>query len=111
MREGFYVNLGLYPAVPVKNTGVRITISRHNTFEEMEARVKPMAYHLPKALEETHGSLNQVRIAFRMDAGQDNYVVPQKQQLKVRKPVLLRNLGEKSGMLFLEKRDVLIGMV
>ena len=37
MEEGFYVNLGLFPAVPVKNTGVRITISRHNQKEEIAA--------------------------------------------------------------------------
>ncbi len=54
MEEGFYVNLGLYPAVPVKNTGVRITISRHNEKEEMKALVDAMVYHYPKALEETH---------------------------------------------------------
>jgi 7-keto-8-aminopelargonate synthetase-like enzyme len=66
MSEGFYVNLGLYPAVPVKNTGVRITISRHNEKEEMKALVDAMVYHYPKALEETHTTKNKVRAAFKM---------------------------------------------
>lgn len=66
MEEGFYVNLGLYPAVPVKNTGVRITISRHNAKEEMKALVDAMVYHYPKALEETHTTKNKVRAAFKM---------------------------------------------
>jgi 7-keto-8-aminopelargonate synthetase-like enzyme len=66
MNEGFYINLGLYPAVPVKNTGVRITISRHNQKEEMKALVDAMVYHYPKALEETHTTKNKVRAAFKM---------------------------------------------
>jgi len=66
MQEGFYVNLGLYPAVPVKNTGVRITISRHNQKPEMEALVQAMAFHHPKALEETNTTRNKVRSAFKL---------------------------------------------
>jgi 7-keto-8-aminopelargonate synthetase-like enzyme len=73
MNEGFYINLGLYPAVPVKNTGVRITISRHNEREEMKALVDAMVYHYPKALEETYTTKNKVRAAFKMP-----YVIEEK---------------------------------
>ncbi|PXX23743.1 aminotransferase class I/II-fold pyridoxal phosphate-dependent enzyme [Arenibacter sp. ARW7G5Y1] len=66
MAEGFYVNLGLFPAVPVKNTGVRITISRHNQKEEIAALVEAMAHYYPKALEETGTDLGRVRHAFAM---------------------------------------------
>lgn len=66
MEEGFYVNLGLFPAVPVKNTGVRITISRHNQREEIAALVEAMAHHYPKALEETGTDPGRVRQAFAM---------------------------------------------
>ncbi|WP_026752986.1 aminotransferase class I/II-fold pyridoxal phosphate-dependent enzyme [Sediminibacter sp. Hel_I_10] len=66
MKEGYYTNLGLFPAVPVKNTGVRITISRHNQLEDIKGLVEAMAYHLPKALEETNSDLSRVRHAFRM---------------------------------------------
>ncbi|MCM4164815.1 aminotransferase class I/II [Arenibacter sp. A80] len=66
MEEGFYVNLGLFPAVPVKNTGVRITISRHNQKKEITALVEAMAHHYPKALEETGTDLGRVRRAFAM---------------------------------------------
>lgn len=67
MKEGFYVNLGLFPAVPVKNTGVRITISRHNQHKEIKALVDAMAYHLPKAIEETHTNLSRVYEAFKLE--------------------------------------------
>ncbi len=67
MKEGFYVNLGLFPAVPVKNTGVRITISRHNQHQEIKALVDAMTYHLPKAIEETHTNLRRVYQAFKLE--------------------------------------------
>ncbi len=66
MKEGFFVNLGIFPAVPVKNTGVRITISRHNQAEEIKSLVDAMVYHYPKALEDTHTTPNKVRKAFKL---------------------------------------------
>lgn len=66
MKEGFFVNLGIFPAVPVKNTGVRITISRHNQKEEIKNLVAAMVYHFPKALEDTHTSKKRVFSAFKI---------------------------------------------
>lgn len=66
MREGFFVNLGIFPAVPVKNTGVRITISRHNQPEEIKALVQAMVYHYPKALQATYTSHDKVCRAFNL---------------------------------------------
>ena len=70
MKEGFYVNLGLFPAVPVKNTGVRITISRHNQKEEIKGLVEAMKYHFPKALEETFTNPSRVFKAFKLEVKQ-----------------------------------------
>ena len=67
MNDGFFVNLGLYPAVPVKNTGVRITISRHNELVDIEALTAAMEYHYYKALEETDSDLERVGKAFRRE--------------------------------------------
>ena len=66
MKEGFFVNLGIFPAVPVKNTGVRITISRHNQAKEIKSLVDAMVYHYPKALEDTHTTPDKVRVAFKL---------------------------------------------
>ncbi|MDO5968386.1 bifunctional aminotransferase class I/II-fold pyridoxal phosphate-dependent enzyme/GNAT family N-acetyltransferase [Flavivirga aquimarina] len=66
MSEGFFVNLGIFPAVPVKNTGIRVTISRHNQAEEIKGLVDAMVYHYPKALEDTHTTPNKVRMAFKL---------------------------------------------
>lgn len=67
MKEGYYVNLGIFPAVPVKNTGVRITISRHNQKEEIKGLVEAMVYHFPKALEDTHTNPSRVYQAFKLE--------------------------------------------
>ena len=67
IKEGFYVNLGIFPAVPVKNTGVRITISRHNQLGEIKALVDAMSYHFPKALEGTRTNSDRVFHAFKLE--------------------------------------------
>jgi len=66
MNEGFFVNLGLFPAVPVKNTGVRITISRHNQKEEIKSLVAAMTYHFPKSLVSTNTTKHRVYTAFKI---------------------------------------------
>lgn len=77
MDEGFIVNPGIFPAVPVKNAGLRITVSNHNEVEHIEALVLALKQHYPLALEQTNNSLQTVRTAFRM-----------KQEFKDVKPVI-----------------------
>ena len=56
-NEGFFLNLGIYPAVPIKNTGIRITLSSHNQKQDiLRELAEAMKYHYPKALEETNNS-------------------------------------------------------
>ncbi|MGJ5641506.1 aminotransferase class I/II-fold pyridoxal phosphate-dependent enzyme [Formosa sp. S-31] len=74
IKDGFFVNLGLFPAVPVKNTGVRITISRHNRPEEIKALTEAMEYHFPKALEATHTTSNKVFSAFNLNKRKDDSI-------------------------------------
>jgi hypothetical protein len=63
-NEGYFVNPGLYPTVPVKNTGIRITISRNNKEEEIRGLVQALEFHFPKALEETFNTLDKVSMTF-----------------------------------------------
>ena len=66
MNDGFYINVATFPVVPVKNTGIRFTISRHNQKEEIKALVEAMDFHYPRALEEENYSMNQVRTTFKL---------------------------------------------
>ncbi|MDF0706973.1 aminotransferase class I/II-fold pyridoxal phosphate-dependent enzyme [Flagellimonas okinawensis] len=67
MDKGYYVNLGIFPAVPVKNTGVRITISRHNEKAEIKGLVEAMEHHFPLALEDTQTNPERVFHAFKLE--------------------------------------------
>ena len=93
MKEGFYVNLGIFPAVPVKNTGIRFTISRHNQKEEIKGLVDAMAYHYPKALEDENKTVNQVRKAFNLPL-----VEVESQQI--------HNLAEKKSLNLIHKKTI-----
>lgn len=79
--EGFYLNLGIYPAVPIKNTGIRITISAHNQIKDISELVRAMEYNFHKAVEETESTDEKIRQAFRMDIKNKLPVLKQQTEL------------------------------
>ncbi|MFE3866992.1 aminotransferase class I/II-fold pyridoxal phosphate-dependent enzyme [Flavobacterium sp. LS2P90] len=116
-NDGFYVNPAIYPAVPIKNTGIRITLSRHNQKEEIKALVEAMKFHFPKALEESGNSKYKVKKAFRIaetipqieNREQETTLVIQYETsiVKINKQTWDELLGKQStfdweGLLFLE---------
>lgn len=64
MNAGFYVNMGVFPAVAVKKTGVRFTISRHNQKEDIKALVEALVKWYPIAIKEEKYTNNQIRRIF-----------------------------------------------
>jgi 7-keto-8-aminopelargonate synthetase-like enzyme len=66
LDEGYYVNLGIFPAVSIKNTGLRFTITNHVSDADIIGFVDALKYHYPKALEEEGKVVNQVRKAFKL---------------------------------------------
>lgn len=66
LNEGYYVNLGLFPAVSIKNTGLRFTITNHVSESDIRGFVEALKYHYPKALEEEGVDINHVRKAFKL---------------------------------------------
>ncbi|MFY9310749.1 MAG: aminotransferase class I/II-fold pyridoxal phosphate-dependent enzyme [Bacteroidia bacterium] len=65
LNDGFFVNLALFPAVSVRNTGVRFSINRNVKKDEIKQFVDALEYHYPKALEEEGKSIDDVRKAFK----------------------------------------------
>jgi len=51
LADGYYTNLGTFPAVPMKHAGVRMTITLHHTFDDIRGLVASLAEHVPAALE------------------------------------------------------------
>lgn len=66
IKSGFYVNIGLFPAVPIKNTGLRFTINNHLSKEQIKSFIDALVYHYPLALAEEGKTINDVRKAFKI---------------------------------------------
>lgn len=66
MDEGFYINVGIFPAVPVKCTGVRITLTRNQTLEDIEQMTQALAHHYPLAFHEERRSFEDIRQFFQI---------------------------------------------
>ena len=66
LTNGYYLNLGIFPAVPIKNTGVRFTITRLHTFTQIEAMVRTLSAEFQKTLLEENISLKEIYKAFKL---------------------------------------------
>jgi 7-keto-8-aminopelargonate synthetase-like enzyme len=66
LNAGYYLNLGIFPAVPIKNTGIRFTITRLHTFTQIEQMIATMAAEFPKALAEEGLTMQQIYKAFKI---------------------------------------------
>jgi 7-keto-8-aminopelargonate synthetase-like enzyme len=74
LDAGYYVNLGIFPAVPMKNTGIRFTITRLHTFSQIEQMIRTMAEELPKALKEEGISYEDIYKAFKMPLPEEDSI-------------------------------------
>lgn len=72
LDDGFLVSPATFPAVPTKNTGLRFTITRHVTEEDIKALVEAMVYHYPLALEEEGRTVSDVQKAFKVKPQKGN---------------------------------------
>lgn len=66
LDRGYYVNLGVFPTVPMKKTGIRFTITRLHTFSEIENMISALAVELPLAMKEENVTFNEIYKAFRI---------------------------------------------
>lgn len=64
IKDGYYLNYGIFPAVPINNTGIRFTITRHHTKEQIKEMLERLNYHLINTLVEEDFSVTQVLEAF-----------------------------------------------
>ncbi len=71
MLDGFYTNLAIFPAVPVKNTGLRLTFTLHTSKADIKNLMDAVEYHLPLALAEEGRTIEDVYKAFKIDGAQE----------------------------------------
>ena len=99
IQEGIYVNLALFPAVPVKCTGLRFTITRHQHREDIRSLAEALAYHFPRALEEEQVSRQSIAKAFRLPIDK-RIPIPEKaaeesdQKYQVQYDTTIRNINQ-----------------
>jgi len=66
LDNGFYINVALFPAVPINNTGLRFTITRHVNKEHIKQFVQTVQHHYHETLQEESIELRSVRKAFKL---------------------------------------------
>lgn len=84
-KEGFFVNPGIYPAVPIKNAGLRITISNHNSSEAIIKLADALNKHYLKTINKTNNSIAKIYRAFAMEDKTENVMVEHKNSFTVEK--------------------------
>lgn len=67
LEQGFYVNVGVFPAVPVKNTGLRITISLYNEMEDIQALFETLHLAYYELLEKEDITLEKIYKNFKIE--------------------------------------------
>lgn len=65
-EDGHYLNLGMFPAVPMKNTGVRFTITRLHTFDQIEKMVNALEKNFHLAMNEENVGISKINHAFNI---------------------------------------------
>ena len=63
-KAGFFFNLSVFPAVSIKHTGLRITLSNHIQIEDIDELLETLAENLPVVFKENNTSFEQIRKEF-----------------------------------------------
>lgn len=102
MSDGLFVNLGIYPAVSERNTGIRFTITRHHLKEDIERLIERIAFHLPLALQEEGRSMEDIYKAFRsikkkkyLTNSPENSTINNNPKFKIQKEKTIKNISQK----------------
>ncbi len=66
MKEGYYVNLSVFPSVSYNQTGLRMPITLHHTLEDIDGLLRCIAKNLPIALREENSYMEDIYKAFKM---------------------------------------------
>jgi len=66
LLRGYYVNLGIFPAVPMHQAGIRFTVTRLHRPEQVRSMVDGLAEEYFRLLEEEEVSLSRVCSAFQL---------------------------------------------
>lgn len=66
MEAGFYLNLGAFPAVPMKNSGIRFTVTATHSFAQIQQMIMALHTAYYSTLQNEEVTLEQICKAFKM---------------------------------------------
>jgi len=69
VKKGYLCNLGIFPAVPMKNTGMRFTITSLHNFEELSTFTHSLGTAFHQSLIEEQTTLLNIQKAFNLPTG------------------------------------------
>lgn len=67
MAAGYFLSIGVYPAVPVNNTGMRATVTLLHEPQQIIGLLNTIADLLPKVLARHNSSISRIHRAFKMN--------------------------------------------
>ncbi|MGC4233512.1 MAG: aminotransferase class I/II-fold pyridoxal phosphate-dependent enzyme [Niabella sp.] len=65
MKRGFLLNIGVFPAVSQKNSGIRFTITTLQTYEQIKNMIEALEEEFIASLKNNNYSLEQINDAFK----------------------------------------------
>ena len=75
-NEGFYCMTTVFPAVPMKNSGLRITVHNHLTLKDIDGILERIAYAMPAILKEEGSSMEEIYQAFGINPMAKEIITP-----------------------------------
>lgn len=103
LDKGFYVNLGVFPTVPMKQTGIRFTITRLHTKEEIQKMIATLAAIFPVVMNEEGVTLTDIYKAFKLTVPEQNILTTSIAKEKIIIPSL--KLEQYASIKDIEKKD------
>lgn len=75
-NAGYYCMTTVFPAVPMKNSGLRVTVHNHLTLKDIDGILACIAEGLPKILQEENSSIEEIYQTFGMTAPGKEIITP-----------------------------------
>jgi 7-keto-8-aminopelargonate synthetase-like enzyme len=64
-RDGLYVNVSMYPSVPMRRSGIRVSITAAHTRADIDRVIESLSMHVPTVLVEENVSREDLEVLFR----------------------------------------------
>ena len=66
LDSGYYLNIAAFPAVPFKNTGLRVTVTHHQNVQDIYEMLETLAKHFGHLESKNHIVRNEIHKAFSL---------------------------------------------